>query len=76
VIGSDSGEIPHVVGDAGLVFAEGRVDALLSHLARLLDDPDLRADLARRGRQRVLDRYTQAQIAARTYQVYQEVLGA
>ena len=33
-------------------------------------DADEFADLARRGRQRVLDHYTQAQIAARTYQVY------
>ena len=23
VIGSDSGEIPHVIGDAGLIFPEG-----------------------------------------------------
>jgi glycosyltransferase involved in cell wall biosynthesis len=74
VIGSDSGEIPHVVGDAGLVFPEGRADVLQAHLARLLTDPDLRAVLARRGRERVLAHYTQAQVAAQTYEVYQAVL--
>jgi glycosyltransferase involved in cell wall biosynthesis len=74
VIGSDSGEIPHVIGDAGLIFPEGRADVLQAHLAQLMRDPDLRADLARRGRERVLAHYTQAQVAARTYQVYQAML--
>jgi glycosyltransferase involved in cell wall biosynthesis len=74
VIGSDSGEIPHVIGDAGLVFPEGRADALRGHLSRLLRDPDLRTSLSQRGRERVLAHYTQSQIAAETYQVYQEML--
>ena len=34
---------------------------------------ELRAALAQRGRERVLARYTQARIAAQTYQVYQEL---
>jgi glycosyltransferase involved in cell wall biosynthesis len=74
VVGSDCGEIPNVVGDAGLIFPEGQVAALRDCLARLLVDLDLRADLARRGRARVLDRYTQAQIAAQTYRVYRTLL--
>jgi glycosyltransferase involved in cell wall biosynthesis len=75
VVGSDSGEIPHVIGDAGLVFAEDRADALQAHLSRLLRDPDLRADLARRGHDRFLAHYTQARVAADTYRVYQAMLG-
>jgi glycosyltransferase involved in cell wall biosynthesis len=47
---------------------------LQAHLARLLADPDLCADLARRGRERVLAHYTQAQVAVQTYEVYQAVL--
>jgi glycosyltransferase involved in cell wall biosynthesis len=74
VIGAASGEIPNVIGDAGLIFPEGRADVLRDHLARLLADADLRAALARRGRERVLARYTQAQVAAETYQVYQSML--
>jgi glycosyltransferase involved in cell wall biosynthesis len=66
VVGSDSGEIPYVIGEAGLVFPEGQVDALCQHLAQLQQQPDLGADLARRGRQRVLEIYPQAQVAART----------
>jgi glycosyltransferase involved in cell wall biosynthesis len=74
VIGSDSGEIPHVIGDAGLIFPEGRADVLRAHLSSLLRDLHLRGELARRGRERVLARFTQAQIAARTHKVYQAVL--
>jgi len=74
VVGSDSGEIPHVIGKAGLVFPEGDVAALRAHLARLLGDASLRERLGRRGRERVLAHYTQAQIAAQTVAVYREML--
>jgi glycosyltransferase involved in cell wall biosynthesis len=74
VVGSDSGEIPHVVGDAGLIFPEGRADLLREHLRRLMRDAELRAELARRGRERVLANYTQSQVAKETYQVYTEIL--
>jgi glycosyltransferase involved in cell wall biosynthesis len=76
VVGSDSGEIPNVIGEAGLVFPEGDVQALRSRLSRLMADPALREELTRRGRDRVLAHYTQAQIAAKTYQVYRELLGS
>jgi glycosyltransferase involved in cell wall biosynthesis len=74
VIGSDSGEIPHVIGDAGLVFPEGNAQELAARVRQLLDSPDLYATLAARGRQRVLDLYTQQQIARQTYEVYLEML--
>jgi glycosyltransferase involved in cell wall biosynthesis len=75
VVGSDSGEIPNVIGEAGLVFPEGDVQALQARLSQLMADPALRDELARRGRERVLAHYTQAQVAAQTYQVYRELLG-
>jgi glycosyltransferase involved in cell wall biosynthesis len=75
VVGSDSGEIPNVIGDAGLVFPEGDVQTLQARLSQLMADPALRDELARRGRERVLAHYTQAQVAAKTYQVYCELLG-
>jgi glycosyltransferase involved in cell wall biosynthesis len=74
VIGSSSGEIPYVIGDAGLVFKEGDARDLSACIQKLLADPDLYADLAKRGRQRVLDTYTQQQIAQQTYEVYKSVL--
>jgi glycosyltransferase involved in cell wall biosynthesis len=76
VVGSDSGEIPHVVGEAGLIFPEGDVEALRDRLARLAADARFRADLAARGRARVLAHYTQARIAEATCAVYQHLLAA
>lgn len=75
VIGSDSGEIPHVIGNAGLTFAEDNVKDLTTQLQKLLDDPAYRHQLACSGRQRVLNQYTQTQIAAQTVDVYREILG-
>lgn len=75
VIGSDSGEIPHVVGNAGLIFPEDNVEALTIALQTLLNDPPLRHKLGQAGRQRVLNHYTQTQIAAQTIAVYHDMLG-
>ena len=74
VIGSNSGEIPHVIADAGLIFPEGDVTALAAHLRRLQYDPTLRAQLGQRGRTRVLTCYTHAHIAAATYRVYEQAI--
>ena len=74
VIGSRSGEIPHVIGDAGLIVPEEDIDALRNGLLQLMQDDALRRELARRGRQRVLERFTQAQIAAETVDVYRTIL--
>ena len=52
IVASDSGEIPHVVGDAGLVVPEGDVLGWTHAIRRVVADPVLRADLARRGRAR------------------------
>jgi glycosyltransferase involved in cell wall biosynthesis len=76
VIGSDSGEIPHVIGEAGLIFPEGNRPALAGLLQRLAEDAALRAELGRLGRSRVLAHFTQQRIAAATYQVYQQMLGS
>ncbi|MBI4499166.1 MAG: glycosyltransferase family 4 protein [Chloroflexi bacterium] len=75
-VGSASGEIPNVIGDAGLTFPEGDALALREQLQRLAHQPDLRARLGERGRQRVLAHYTQRQVAAQTYALYCRVLSA
>jgi len=74
VVGSDCGEIPTVVGDAGMVFPEGDVEALRACLSRMMVDRELWEDLATRGRERVLAHYTQGRIAARTVEVYREMM--
>jgi glycosyltransferase involved in cell wall biosynthesis len=74
VVGAESGEIPHVIGDAGLTFPEDDVDALHGRLLQLLQSATLRDELGRRGRERVLEQYTQAQVAARTVEVYCRIM--
>lgn len=74
-VGSDSGEIPHVIGDGGLVFREGDIDDLVAKLRSLMDDPQLYGVLRERGRQRVLQHYTQQSVARAYYAVYEEMLG-
>jgi len=74
VVGAQSGEIPNVIGDAGLTFPENDVDALHEQLKRLIQSETLRDDLGKAGRQRVLDTYTQSQIAAQTVAVYRDIV--
>lgn len=73
VIGSTCGEIPSVISDGGLTFPEGDAGALRAALGQLRDSPELHADLAQRGRQRVLDRFTHQRIADETVQIYREI---
>jgi len=74
VVGSSSGEIPYVIGEAGLIFPEGDSHSLAAHLQNLLDNPTLRANLAQRGLTRVKANYTQAQVAHRHFELYQTAL--
>lgn len=74
VIGSTCGEIPNVIGEAGLIFPEGDADALREQLAALQHSPLQRYTLGKRGRARVLAHFTQARIAKETFAVYQELM--
>ena len=47
VIGSDSGEIPWVIGDAGLVFPEGNSAVLRERLRALFHDERLLQELGK-----------------------------
>lgn len=73
VVGSDSGEIPNVIGDAGLIFPEGDERELAGRLLRLINDSSLRKSLGGRGRQRVLERFTYARVAAQTVDFYKRI---
>ena len=75
VVGSSSGEIPNVIGDAGLVFEETNVADLAQKLAALHADPSLRRALGARGIERVRRRYTDARIAENAIAVCERVLG-
>ncbi len=74
VVGANSGEIPHVIGDAGLVFEEEDSAGLREQLMTLMTQRELRDSLGWHGRERVLQYYTQQQIAAQTVAVYRDIL--
>jgi len=52
VIGSSSGSIPEVTGNAGLIFPEGNADTLAGSILSLYKDKDLRSRLGENGRKR------------------------
>lgn len=76
VIGSNSGAIPEVIGDAGIIFPEGDARALRDALATLQNDAVCRAQLAQLGRARVLAHYTHARIAVANVEFFEQVLAA
>lgn len=75
VVGSDSGEIPRVIGDAGLVTPEGDPAVLALALQGLLDDEPHRRALATAGRARALAEFTWAGVAQQYHELYKQMLG-
>lgn len=75
VVGSDSGELPHVIADAGRVVPEGDVKALERALLELRDDHAGRGELIARGRKRVLEHFTHGIVADQTAAFYKDLLG-
>lgn len=73
VVGSDSGEIPKVIGDCGLIFPEDQVEELADQLRQLKTNVELRNSLAVRGRRRVLERFTYSKIAEATVAFYRKI---
>lgn len=74
VVGSNSGEIPHVVGDAGIIVPQGDSVRLREALLRLLENGKERKRLAALGRKRVEEHFTQQKIARTTFALYQSIL--
>ncbi len=70
VIGSDSGEIPHVIKDDGLVFPEGDVAALAEKITLLINQPEQQRQLAEKGYQRAKAEYTNKALATRLLSFY------
>lgn len=74
VIGAHSGEIPGVIGEAGLLFAEDDLPGLAAAIRTLHHDPRAYQQLVRAGRERVLAHFTQARIAAETAEFYRRIV--
>lgn len=74
VVGSDSGEIPNVIGDAGVIVPEGDSAALAHALDRLISNPAQREHLGGVGRERALTLYSQRRVADDTYALYEKLV--
>ncbi|MEM9164800.1 MAG: glycosyltransferase, partial [Cyanobacteria bacterium P01_F01_bin.4] len=71
VVGSDSGEIPHVIKDAGLTFPEGQSADLADCLSKLIQQPELHKTLAQKGYERAMQQYTNNALAKELLAFYQ-----
>lgn len=73
VVGSDSGEIPTVIGDAGLLFQEGNVQQLQTQLGLLIASRDLRRKLREAGLARVRSLYDTRVVAPQWHGLFSEL---
>jgi glycosyltransferase involved in cell wall biosynthesis len=64
-VGSDSGEIPYVVGDSGAIVGEADVAGWTRAITELLGDPARRRDLAARGLDRASAEFAWPTVARR-----------
>ncbi|BAZ52510.1 group 1 glycosyl transferase [Nostoc sp. NIES-4103] len=76
VIGSNSGEIPYVIGDDGLIFPEGDAKALADCLVQLIEKPDFAQTLGERGYQKAMVKFTNKALAKQQFEFYQELVNS
>lgn len=74
VVGSDSGEIPYVIGEAGRVLPEADRAAWTSCLDELLSDEGVRRELAARGLQRARQVFAWPVVARQHLAFFDELL--
>lgn len=74
VIGSDSGEIPNVIGDAGIIVPENDASALARALDAVANDSARRQQLGARGRARALAHFSEQRIVEATGAFYHQVV--
>jgi len=78
VVATRVGGVPDVVrdGEDGFLVDAGATDELADRLARLARDPDLREEMGRRGRERVLPRYAVDRLVDDVDRLYRSLLSA
>lgn len=74
VVASDSGEIPHVVGNAGVIVRENDIDAWQVAIEELLSDSGRREAFSREGRCRAEARYSWSVIARQHEAFFESIM--
>lgn len=75
VVTSDRTSLPEVAGDAALLVDPGDVDSVAEPVQRMLEDPQLQADMRRRALARAQD-FSWERCARLTAHVYRELAGS
>jgi len=76
VVASRSGEIPHVMGDAGVLVDESDAAHWTAAIDRLLTEPKSRADLSARGLGRVHEKFAWPIVARAHLTFFEELLSS
>ena len=74
VVSTDGGALPEVVGNAGVIVPAKSAEELVAAIAELLDNPDRRAELGARGRERILEHFCWQVCAGQMTDYYEQVL--
>jgi glycosyltransferase involved in cell wall biosynthesis len=74
LIGSDSGEIPHVIQDAGVIVGEQDEPGWTRAITELLEDPARREELAARGLRRAHEEFAWPVVARRYLEFFDTIL--
>src|ERR1019366_8706236 len=74
VISSDSGELPYVVGDAGVIVGERDEDAWVRASSELIDNRSARVDRSRQGIERARSTYAWSIVAHNHLEFFSQLL--
>ena len=74
VIGSDSGEIPYVIQDAGVVVGEKDHQGWIKAISNLLNSPSQRQEISAQGLERVRKHYAWPVVAQQHLQFFTELV--
>ena len=76
VVSTDGGALPEVVGEAGLIVKAGDHQALKESIAYLLKNPDLRKEYGKKGRERIMKKFSWYRCAKQMEYLYVKSLKA
>ena len=59
IIATDVSDFPDILADCGLISAAGNQEALRKNIEKVLDEPEMAAELGKKAREKCLEKYSQ-----------------